>query len=234
MLPNHHSRALLACLAAMIGSQGCQTPQGPEGAEAGAMPEDPRGVLKEARFREAVKGLDFETGLVIVVEPTGDDRRQAVEYHTEGLQRLESNRLTGALTMFALTVRTDPDWPAAYNSLGKGLEVKGKSQYALAAYRTALSLDPGFAEAQYNLASALAGLGRHGEAIEEMLVALDLDPQRAEAHERLAIWYYYSEDPGSAWRHVHAARDLGREPPPHFVSLLEAEMPDPGTPAAGE
>ncbi len=187
-------------------------------------------VMKEARFREAVKGLDFESGLVVVVEATGDDPKQAAAYHAEALQRLEQNRFTGALTMLARAVRTDPQYASGYEGLGRALQAKGKGQYAVAAYRTALMLQPDFVEAQYDLASALARLDRRDEAITEMLRVLELDPQHARAHERLAIWSYYIGDAATAWRHVHAARDLAREPPPQFITLLETQMPDPGLP----
>jgi Flp pilus assembly protein TadD len=234
MLANHHRGVFAACLAVALASQACQTAPNSGGADQAAMPEDSRTALKEARFREAVKGLDFESGLVVVVEATGDDRRLALDYHRQGLERLESNRLTGALTMLAKAVRTDPQLAVGYESLGRALQAKGRGQYALAAYRTALMLQPDDVSAQFALASALARLGRRVEAIVEMHRVLELDPQHAGAHERLAIWYYYSGDADAAWQHVHAARDLGREPPLQFIALLDARMPDPQRPSRSD
>jgi len=229
MLANHY-RGLAACLAATLACQACQTTQEPATPEAaaGARPVDSRTAIQEARFREAVQGLDFDSGLVIVVEVTGDDAALAREYRDQGLERLEHNQLTGALTLMARAVRTDPQYAEGYESLGRALQVKGKGEYALAAFRTALTLDPDFVDAQYGLASELARLGRRSEAIPEMQRLLELDPLNAQAHERLAIWYYYDEDLDAAWRHVHAARELGLQPPPQFIALLEAQMPDPG------
>ncbi|MHC4082509.1 MAG: tetratricopeptide repeat protein [Planctomycetota bacterium] len=228
MLANHHRGLFAACLAVTLASQACQTSQETSPEAAGAMPVvDSRTALKEARFQEAVKGLDFDSGLVVVVEATGDDPQLALEYHEQGLERLESNRLTGALTMLARAVRTDPQYARGYASLGRALQAKGKGQYALAAFRTALMLDPDNVSARYELALALARLDRRDEAIAEMLRVLQLDPQHAPAHERLAIWYYYGGDVDSSWQHVHAARDLGREPPPQFIALLETQSPEP-------
>ncbi|MHC4589883.1 MAG: tetratricopeptide repeat protein [Planctomycetota bacterium] len=154
-----------------------------------------------------------------------------MDYHEQGLERLESNRLTGALTMLARAVRTDRQFAAGYESLGRALQAKGKIEYAVAAYRTALTLQPDSAAAQYDLALALARLDRPADAIREMHRVLELDSQHAQAHERLAIWYYYAGDLAAAWQHVHAARDLGLEPPPQFITLLEARMPQPRRPS---
>jgi tetratricopeptide (TPR) repeat protein len=228
MLANHHRGVFAACLAVILANQGCQTTPESDAAGAAPMPVDSRTALKEARFREAVQGLDFDSGLVVVVETTGDDVRLAADYHEQGLERLESNRLTGALTMLVLAVRTDPQFAVGYNSLGRSLQTKGKGEYALAAYRTALMLRPEFVDAQYNLAAGLARLDRRAAAIGQMQRVLELDPQHAPAHERLAIWYYYDGHADTAWKHVHEARDLGRDPPPQFIALLEAQMADPG------
>ena len=228
MLANHHRGLFAACLAVTLASQACQTSQESSPADAGAMPVvDSRTALKEARFQEAVKGLDFDSGLVVVVEVTGEDPGLAREYRTQGLERLESNRFTGALTMLTKAVRTDPQYTAGYVALGRGLTAKGKVEYALAAFRTAVVLEPDNVSAQYELASALGRLNRRDEAVTEMLRVVELDPNHAEAHERLAIWYYYGGDAAVAWQHVDAARDLGREPPPQFMALLEAQMPEP-------
>jgi Flp pilus assembly protein TadD len=190
------------------------------------MPRNPRSEMKEAQFQEAIRGLDFETGIVVVVEPLpGEDPQQHL---AEGLDKLEHNRLTGALTAIVKGVRADPASADGYNTLGLSLQAKGKMDHALAAYRTALALEPDFADAQYNLAAALSRMGRRAEAIAEMSRLLELDPANAEAHERLAIWSYYEGDYDAAWQHTHAARDLGGDVPPQFLALLESEMPDPG------
>jgi tetratricopeptide (TPR) repeat protein len=232
MLANQHRGVFAACLLATLAAQACQTARVSDPADAGAMPvQDARTSMKEARFREAVRGLDFDSGLVVVVEATGDDPRLALDYRQQGLERLQSNRLTGALTMTARAVRTDPQFAAGYESLGRALQAKGKTEYAVAAYRTALTLQPDRAPAQYELALALARLNRPADAIREMHRVLELDPQHAQAHERLAIWYYYEGDPAAAWRHVRAARDLGHEPPPQFIHILEARTPQPRRPS---
>ena len=232
MLANYHRGLFAACLAVTLASQACQTSQETSPGDAGAMPVDSRTALKDARFQEAVRGLDFDSGLVVVVEATGDDPGLAVEYLEQGLDRLQSNRFTGALTMLARAVRTDPQYSAGHVGLGRALTAKGKVEYALAAFRTALMLEPDNVGAQYELAWALGRLNRRDEAVTEMLRVVELDPNHAGAHERLAIWYYYHGNAAAAWQHVESARDLGREPPPQFMTLLEAQMPELRRPSA--
>lgn len=193
------------------------------------MPQDPRQPLidlKDAAFRAAIDGLDFETGLVVVTEPLVEQGRDlAVAHRADGLEKFQHNRRTGALTSFAMAVRADPEFAAAYVDLGRSLVTKGKSEHALAAFRSALALEPDFVEARYETALTLGRLRRNPQAIDEMVRVVQLDPRHAEAHERLAIWYYYTGDADGAWRHVDAARHLGLEPPGQFIALLEAQSP---------
>ena len=228
------NRVTFAACLALAAAAACQgPPPGPDGVIAGAMPQDPRQPLtdlKKARFDAAVEGIAFEDGFVVVVAPTGEDHAAAAAHHTEGLTRLRGNRRTGALAALTLAVRADPQWAEAYHGLGKALQAKGKDEHALAAFRTAVSLDPGYTQAQYEVASTLSGMGQRQEAIEQMRLVLETDPGNAAAHERLAIWYYYEHDAVAAWRHVHAARDLGREPPPQFLARLHGQMPEPQRP----
>ena len=220
---------LISCVAVAAVTPACQTPPVTPAASSGeAMPQDVRSRIKEARFQAAIKGLDFEGNLVVVVEPLGGDRDLARQHQAAGLEALQGNRLTGAITELAQAVRTAPQDAALHNSLGVALLAKGKSRYAATAFRTAVSLDPGLVEAQYNLADTLWRLGRATEAIEQMLTVLKLDPRHAVAHERLAIWHYYAGDGAAAWEHVRFARELGRQPPPQFLTLLESRMPQPG------
>ena len=193
---------LISCVAVAAVTPASQTPPVMPAASSGeAMPQDVRSRIKEARFQAAIKGLDFEGDLVVVVQPLGGDRDLARQHQAAGLEALQGNRLTGALTALSHAVRTAPQDAALHNSLGVALLAKGKSRYAATAFRTAVSLDPGLVDAQYNLADALWRLGRRPEAIEQMRTVLELDPRHAVAHERLAIWHYYAYDNAAAWEH---------------------------------
>ncbi len=218
---------LISCVAVAAVTPACQTPPVTPGASIGeAMPQDVRSRIKEARFQAAIQGLDFAGDLVVVVQPLGGDRDLARQHQAAGLEALQGNRLTGALTALSHAVRTAPQDAALHNSLGVALLAKGKSRYAATAFRTAVSLDPGLIDAQYNLPDALWRLGRRPKAIEQMQALVKIDPRHAMAHERLAIWHYYAGDGAAAWEHVRFARELGRQPPPQFLTLLEEATSD--------
>ena len=213
----------------VVTCQGCQGPPSAATADPdqAPLPENPRQIfedMKAERFREATVGLEFQADSVIVTEPiAGRTPDQANALVTEGNQKLDTNRRTGALTAFARAVRTDPDNALAYDGLGRALVTKGKIEYALAAYLTAARLDTTLVAAPFGAAMTLARLGRLDEAIDQMQLAVELDPANADAHQRLAIWYYYLDDTDIAWQHVRASRELGQEPPGQFIALLEAK-----------
>ena len=106
--------------------------------------------------------------------------------------------------------------------------MKGKTDLAIATYRTVIDRDATHVTARIALARSLARVPRRPEAIEAMNEVLALDPANGRAHERLAIWHYYEGDLETAWRHVHAARDVDQALPPQFIVLLERKMTDPG------
>ena len=229
MKSNDFLGAVLSGVVVSMCVQGCQTPPAVGSTEVGAMPEDPRQKIKEAEYQEAIQGLDFEAGLVIVTSPLVEEHPgEALEYQDRGLAALSSNRFTGAIRELSRAVRTDPTRAELHLSLGRALTAKGKSEHALAAFRTALAIEPDSIDARFNLAMSLGRLGREPEAIEQMTGVLELDPGHTAAHERLAIWNYYTGDYPAAWRHVHDARDLGYQVPPQFLALLEGRMPEPG------
>lgn len=215
-------------------SLACQACQGPAvtvtGSDTGAMAPSPRQVfddMKEARFQAAVEGLEFHAERVVVTDPLprqqGDHASALV---AEGDRLLRANKRTGALAAFSRAARTDPLSAAAWHGLGEALVTKGRIPQALAAYRTAIEVDPAFVAAHYGAAMASARLGRLDDAIAQMQRALERDTRHGAAHERLAIWHYYLDDTAASWRHVQAARDLGREPPGQFIARLVAKTPD--------
>jgi tetratricopeptide (TPR) repeat protein len=240
-MPPHCRHAVLVAMAAAA-LAGCQAR--PAGAPApGQISSAPREAAmpvpdeagqdiearEEAEFRAAVAGLDFATGVVVVRKPPATpDREAATRHYAEGLEDLDGNRRTEAVAAFTLAVRSDPQWPAAYQGLGQALIHKGEDDLALAAFRTAAGLDPDLVEAQFSVATTLDRLGRRPEAIEQMLAVVRLDPENADAQQRLAIWYYYEQDLDAAWRHVEAAEALGHRLPGQFMARLEAGRARPG------
>lgn len=220
----------IACLCCFIGftalSVGCQSTQITSSDSGGIRPPDAVENVKEARFHAAIKGLTFDTGLV-VVEPLSrrSNTKLGKVYYEQGLEAFSVNRIIDALTLFNKAVHTAPDLAVAYNSLGKSLHAEGEADYALASYRTALALDENIIEAKYNIALHLGMTGNRVEAIELMNEVLEADPENPVGHERIAIWSYYLDDYETSWQHANAAEALGHKMPPQFIALLEKQSP---------
>ncbi len=222
---------LIASLAVVLGCQG--PPAAPTApVDQGAMPrhpDNPRQAfddLKDQRFQAAIAGLEFGADGVVVTDPMPrSDRAGALDYVTEGDDKFAANKRTGALSAYTLAVRSDPELAVAWLGLGRALVAKGKISEALAASRRAARLDPELVAAQYDVAMTLARLGQLDEAITEMQRVVEIDALHSGAQERLTIWYYYLGDTRASWRHVQAARDLGRELPGQFIANLQAKTP---------
>ncbi len=85
-----------------------------------------------------------------------------------------------ALFEHALAVTRDNSM--AHTALAGGLLGQGRTEEAIAHYRSALEIDPEYARAQYNLGVALARLGQHEEALAHYAEAARLKPDRANYH----------------------------------------------------
>ena len=220
-----HRVVLITFLAGTMLTVGCQATQ--PSPTAGIKPPPSPENIKEERFHQAIEGLDFETGFV-VVDPISQqpNTRLASQHHAEGVEAYNQNRIIDAITLQNKAVRTDPNLTAAYNSLGRALLGEGEGKLATAAFRTALALDEQYIDARFNLSYAVAGLGDQAEAIQLMNGVVQAQPNNAEAHERLAIWHYYLGEYETAWSHVHRAQNLGHAMPPQFIVLLQKQAPE--------
>ncbi|MCH7847042.1 MAG: hypothetical protein IIB53_01645 [Planctomycetes bacterium] len=220
-----HRVVLITFMAGTMLVVGCQSAQ--PSPTVGIKPPPSPENIKEERFHQAIEGLNFETGFV-VVDPIGrrPNTRLASKHHAEGVEAYNQNRIIDAITSQNKAVRTDPNWPVAYNSLGRALLGEGEGELATAAFRTALALDEQYTEARFNLSYAVAGLGDQEEAIELMNGVVQAQPDNVQAHERLAIWHYYLGEYETAWSHVHRAQNLGHAMPPQFMVLLQKQSPE--------
>ena len=204
------------------------TPSGQTQPAAGPSPVNQRELDRQAAWTEAIAGLDFSTGLVVVENPpVAANPARAREMMTQGHEAMNSNHRVQAVKAYADAVRADPDMPEAYYRLGEAMTARGKTDMAIACFRTVTKMQPENTEAHFELAMALSRDSRHEEAIDAMSALLDLDPANGPAHERLAIWYSALNDYGSAWEHVHAAQAAGHGVPPQLINRLSEMMADP-------
>jgi Flp pilus assembly protein TadD len=238
MFAIRHAMPFVAGALLLVAMPGCEsTPEATtrpaatqaEGSSSPApSPMSERALARQRDWQEAIAGLSFDTGRVIVEDALVDGGPELYQAKmAEGREKLQSNHKTPAVKAFAEAVRAAPQRVEPYVALGYAMITKGKTGLAEACYRTALDLDPGHVEAQTELAMTLSRERRRPEAIEAMDRVLELEPDNAFAHERLAIWHYYSGDFASAWDHVNAARRLDHRMPPQFMELLNEQMAEP-------
>ena len=218
---------ILCCLIGFAASSiGCQSTQITTSDSGGTRPPDNVENVKEARFHAAIRGLSFDTGLVVIERPSQrSNTKLGMEFYEQGLEAFSRNRVIDALTLFNKAVHAAPDLAVAYNSLGRSLFAEGEADYALASYRTALSLDANLIEAKYNIALHYGMTNKRVQAIELMNEVLEADPENAVGHERIAVWSYYVGDYKTSWQHANAAEALGHKMPPQFIALLEKQSP---------
>ncbi len=146
--------------------------------------------------------LALAAGLGCVTERRNEDYRSALALWSETVEKCPGNvrahynlgdnlRLLGkypqAITEFQTTIRLEPRYAQAHDSLANLLEkIPGRLPEAISEYETAIRLDPDFAEPHYNLALAIADLpGRLPEAISEYEAALKIKPDYPEAQVNL-------------------------------------------------
>ncbi len=189
---------------------------------------------KEKRMADALRGLSYDSGRVVVDRTAADPLPDAEVFasagdaHQRGLYYLfEKNDRVAAIGALTRAVIMDPESPVYLTDLGQALLRKGKEKEAIASFNTALDLSPDHFEAQKQLAWAMQMGGDYAAARQAWLRVIDLDASDAEAHGRLAIVDYYCGDYENAWAGVHQARSLGYQMPAQFLPLLEKKMPEP-------
>ncbi len=205
-----------------------ENPQYPTASQASSpMPVSTRDQREQEEFQEAIRGLNFNGGLVEVEAFTVRNAERALQRATDGAEFLDVNQSTEAIKAYADAIRNAPDLAELYHGLGKALLSDTKDVHALAAFRSAVEIDPKFVEARVSLAITLAMSNEQDSAIQQMQRVVQLDPDHGLAHERMAVWHYYDHDYSKAWQETHSAQDLGHAMPPQFLALLEAHAPEP-------
>jgi len=143
-------------------------------------------------------------------------------------------QLDEARSHFEEALRLDASFTAARTGLvtvlsngGAALAQLGRYDEAYARFAEAIRIDPQRAETQCDWGTALATQSRYREAAAHFAEAIRLSPGLARAHFSLAAALFFLEDYAGAWREVRLAERNGYEPPPGFLSMLSAKMPEP-------
>jgi tetratricopeptide (TPR) repeat protein len=219
--------ALLA--AAMVGCTATEATTSADG-DRGLNPIE---NYKQARFREAIRGLDYSSGRVRVnpreaqqVVPPGSPLRFDVQME-EASALLAGNAYVESIAAFTKAVILKPDSPDAYVGLAKSLRTKGELKMGLAALRTSLDLRPDHIETRYLLAEFLWQNNQWAEsrAALEQLVALPANSDddrkyQGEAWRMLASAYWYDGNARKALEAANKAIENGAEVPPQLLDLI--------------
>ncbi len=120
----------------------------------------------------------------------------------------------------------------AFECLGRGYEVMGREDAALACYAESVSLNPGFADAQYNLGTLLLRQGKLNEAVSHFEAALATRPRDSRAHNNLADAFFRLGDLSAATNQYAIAITLTPEDPEVHYNLGTVLLAQTNLPAA--
>lgn len=207
-----------------------------------AVAESERGLnpienYKQARFREAIRGLDYSSGRVRVnpreareVVPPGSPLRFDAQMQ-EANSLLEGNAYVESIAAFTKAVILNPESPDAYVGLAKSLRTKGELKMGLAALRTSLDLRPDHFETRFLFAEFLWQNNETAES-KNTLEALVLLPAKTdedrryqgEAWRMLASAYWYDGNPRKALDAANKAIENGVDVPPQLLDLIHEAL----------
>ncbi len=177
---------------------------------------------EEAAVDEALRGLSFQGGRVVVTGGKGEgvpvDRLLA-----EGYAQVERGRSIEAVRAFAAAGRAAPNQPVAYEALAKALVRRHRLEQAMDCLRTATALDPTRVTPHYEMARVERMRGKLHEAIRGWQRVLELEPDHGRAHARLAAALWHAGEVEGARHHYRRARELDGMPARQLEALLAGD-----------
>jgi tetratricopeptide (TPR) repeat protein len=145
------------------------------------------------------------------------DAKNPLALYLLGRTKYNEQQFDQAVHYLAECLKLDPRNVKAENNLGLAYERLGRTDEALAAYRTAITFDPDAPEPYLNLGTLLTS-NRPQDAIGYLLKAVDTAPQDAAAHRQLGKAYLLSNQLEAAQSELEKA--VGLDPqngPAHFL-----------------
>lgn len=196
--------------------------------EGGSASANPIENYKDQRMREAMRGLNYESGLVTLTQEAAQISKTGSEADGARLaaaanEVFRANDFPASIAAFTKAVIVAPGRAATYLGLSQALIAKGRSREAEAAVRTSIKLAPRSIDAKIALAKLVDMSGEATTTIAAWNEVLALDPDVAEAHGRIAIATYYQGDTVGALRLVRECERLGGQVPSQFKDLLLTE-----------
>ncbi|MEW5884406.1 MAG: tetratricopeptide repeat protein [Armatimonadota bacterium] len=226
-----------ACLALAVAVAGCVGGEATKQTAGGDQGLNPIENYKQARFREAIRGLDYSSGRVTINER---EAREVVppgsplEFDTQmedAEALLLDNAYVESIAAFTKAVILSPESADAYVGLARSLRTKGELEMGLAALRTSLDLRPDHVGTRYLYAEFLWQNNETQEsktALEELTtLPAFTDEDRAyqgEAWRMLASAYWYDGNPRRALDAANKAVEYGVDVPPQLLDLINEAL----------
>ena len=205
-------------------------------------------LFKEQKAKESLaeytEGAKYRTPSALDLEAVGGDYvllhdyadadkwfSKAAQWSPGNLQTLyylgrtkyNENRFEEAVNVFLQCLKLDPRNVKAEDNLGLSYAGMGRSEEAMAAYRTAISWDKAArgerdSDPYINLGTLLVDTDRAGEAIPLLLEALTISPDDVRAHRALGKAYLHLNQLDSAQKELEKSVQLApQHAPTHFV-----------------
>jgi len=142
--------------------------------------------------------------LTRIIEDFVDD----YSYWRAGNEFLRADDWRGAEKMFRKSLKLNPSFAKAHNSLGAMLSKQGNTSGAMAHFQKALAANPECTESMCDMGVYLAGGGKIDDAIDWFKKALQVDPESAVAHKLLAMALVEDKKRDEALRHFRKSLSL--------------------------
>jgi tetratricopeptide (TPR) repeat protein len=106
----------------------------------------------------------------------------AEDFVQQGVQKLETGDLKGAIEDFNQAIQIDPNSASAYSMRGQTYTLQGEFQQALNDFNQAIEINSNFAPAYNNRGFARLQMGNVEGAIADFTKAIDINPNLALAY----------------------------------------------------
>jgi TolB-like protein/predicted Ser/Thr protein kinase len=148
------------------------------------------------------RSLDMKLGKAEAEAIERDETKsvEAFEAFSRGVQYLRMagrDAIDRAITLFERAVQLDPQYAAAWSTLGGAYSLKGQflsmpelQHKAIEHLRRAIAINPSMAAAHVWLGGALNSIGQIEEGVASLQTATTLEPDNADAHQQLARMYW--------------------------------------------
>jgi tetratricopeptide (TPR) repeat protein len=125
---------------------------------------------------------------------TASNILSAADWFQKGYNALEVKEYDNAILYYQKAIELNPNFFAAYYSLGIAYKLKGNFDKAIQSYEKAIELNPNFSDAYYNLGLAYRSKGDLNKAIRSYEKAIELDPKDFGSYYNMGFAYNLNGD----------------------------------------